>query len=189
MGFLDEAKKLAKHNIKVMSKFEEVVTPCAGCYRAFTLDYPEYFGKTPLKVSHITEFLNKKVKDGEIDPGETDLRVTYHDPCHLGRHCGVYNAPRELLTSIKGVKLIEMFPSRERAWCCGAGAGVKMCFPELATKVAKDKIELASELKIQALTSACPFCKTNLLDAAKDHSIKVLDIVEILAETVKPRRV
>jgi heterodisulfide reductase subunit D len=187
MGFLKEAEKLAKHNLKAMSGFEELVTPCAGCYRTFKLDYPEYFEEPSFKVTHLTEFLNRKISEGEIDPGEADMRVTYHDPCHLGRHSGVYDAPRDLLKSIKGLKLIEMYPSRERAWCCGAGAGVKMGFPELAVKVAGEKVELAQDLKVQALTTACPFCKTNLMDAAKKmgSNLKVLDVCEILAETVK----
>jgi heterodisulfide reductase subunit D len=187
MGFLEEAGKLAEHNIKAMSGVEEVIIPCAGCYRTFKVDYPEYFEDPPFEVSHITEYLNKKVKNGEIDPGETNLRVTYHDPCHLGRHGGVYEAPRELLNSIRGLTLIEMYPSRERAWCCGAGAGVKMGFPELASNIAEEKVELAYDLNVKALMSACPFCKTNLLDAAKDKDIRILDVVELLAETIKPR--
>ena len=90
--------------------------------------------------------LAELVKEGALEPkGEVAMNVTYHDPCHLGRYCEVYDAPREVLEAIPGLELVEMQRSRDNAWCCGAGAGVRTAFPEFAAWSAGKRLYEATE--------------------------------------------
>jgi Fe-S oxidoreductase len=186
-GQADAAKKQAEHNIGLINKSgaETVITSCAGCYRSFVKDYPDKLGLKPKpRVLHITQFLESLLSDRGIEPPSNikGLKVTYHDPCHLGRHCAVYNPPRNLLKRAE-IDLVEMKRNRENAWCCGSGGGVKSAFNNMAVKTATSRIEEAHQTGVETLVSACPFCKHNLLDGAKEAQIKmsVIDIVELFS--------
>ena len=129
---------------------------------------------------------------GKLDKGEIeyknpqDLVVTYHDPCHLGRHMKVYEEPRNLLKSIPGIKLVEMDAIRENAFCCGAGGGVKITFPDVALGSAEYRVTQAKETGAEQIVSICPFCKTNIQDAidnSKD-TIKFTDLMELIDKTL-----
>lgn len=125
------------------------------------------------------------IKKGELKfSREYKKVVTYHDSCHLGRHCGVYEAPREVLKSIPGVKLVEMERVREAAWCCGAGGGFRAGYPEVSLSVARERLREAESLGVEVLTSTCPFCWKNLNDAIKETNSGMVmkDIVEIVSE-------
>ena len=89
-------------------------------------------------------------------------KVTYHDPCHLGRYTGVYDAPRRILEAIPGIELVEMPRNRQNAFCCGAGAGVMSGFPDFARTVASERTREAAGTGAAALVTACPFCEQNL---------------------------
>ncbi|MDH4123721.1 MAG: heterodisulfide reductase-related iron-sulfur binding cluster, partial [Thermoplasmata archaeon] len=104
--------------------------------------------------------------------------------CHLGRHSGIYDAPREILNSIPGIELVEMRNNRERARCCGAGAGVKTANPAVSIEIAKKRIEEACDTGAEILISACPFCEQNLSEAARvsGKPLKVIDISELLLQ-------
>ena len=110
------------------------------------------------------------------------MLVAYHDPCHLGRHSEVYDAPRALIQAIPGISLIEMPRNKDAAWCCGAGGGVKSGFKDWAVEIATERIQEAEETGCTILLSACPFCKTNLQDAinAKNSELQFMDIVNLL---------
>jgi len=190
VGDRELTAKLAKHNLDVFKRAgaKTIVTHCAGCYRTLKKDYPELLGELPFEVLHVTEFLARLVEEGRLELVEGELTVTYHDPCHLGRHCGVYEEPRKLIESIPGVKLVEMRRNRDGALCCGAGGGVKSAFPELAVSIAKERLSHAKETGAQLLLSACPFCERNLSDAgAADPSLQmqVKDVVSLLNERLK----
>jgi heterodisulfide reductase subunit D len=112
------------------------------------------------------------------------LKVTYHDPCHLGRHLGengVYDAPRSVLKAVPGIELVEMERNRENAWCCGAGAGVSQANPELALWTAGERLKEAGATGASALVTACPWCIRNFKDAAKEYGeqIDIYDISEV----------
>jgi heterodisulfide reductase subunit D len=179
------AKKLAEHNVKALLKAgaKVVVAHCSGCYRTLKIDYPEILGKElPFEIQHATEFVQKMIKDGLFVPQiKIDSKVTWHDPCHLGRHVGIYEAPREILKAI-GLELVEMRRNKQYALCCGAGGGVKSAFPNLAVKIACDRILEAEETGAKYLASACPFCDKNLQDAVKatGSKIQVYDVLELL---------
>ncbi|MFW9846750.1 MAG: (Fe-S)-binding protein, partial [Candidatus Thorarchaeota archaeon] len=113
-------------------------------------------------------------------------RVTYHDPCHLGRELGIYDAPREILEAIPGIELVEMESKREAALCCGSGGGVRSYDPDLAKRIGADRIRQALETGADVIATACPFCVNNLEAGASQEgsSIGVADIVNLLAESL-----
>ncbi|MBN2152565.1 MAG: (Fe-S)-binding protein, partial [Candidatus Lokiarchaeota archaeon] len=164
-----------------------IVTPCAGCYRTFKKDYAGVEGASNFQFKHVTEFANDLLK---ANPREFKLkqhaRISYHDPCHLGRHAGVYEAPRDLLKGIQNATFVELDASRNFSHCCGSGGGVKSSNPELAREIATNRDEEAIAKQVDILVSACPFCERNLRDGLDGASskLRVADVTELLAETM-----
>lgn len=159
---------------------DQVVFSCAGCYRMFKEEYPKHV-KVPFKVRHISEYL---AEEG-VRLSSSKGRVTYHDPCHLGRHSGLYDAPRKLLSSIEGIEFREMPRSRETAGCCGGGGGVRSAYPELAGQIAARRVDEASFADL--LVTTCPFCVSNLT-VGRDRAgakLEVKDLVELLEPLVE----
>jgi heterodisulfide reductase subunit D len=188
-GQTEAIPELVEKNIENFKKAgaETIVTSCAGCYRTLKLDYPKILGRElPFEILHISEFLNRMIKEGKMDIKDKSIKITYHDPCHLGRHSGVFNEPREVLEAIPGLELIEMNRIRENAWCCGAGGGVKSGFKEWAIDISVDRIKEAEETGADYLITSCPFCLRNLKDAVEKSKseIKVFGIVEILKDLI-----
>jgi len=153
-----------------------IVTACAGCFKTLTQDYGDLLGG--VSVHHSTEFLADLVSSGKLRFKSSDLKVTYHDPCHLGRHALVYDPPRQLLRAIPGLELVEMPGSRELSRCCGGGAGVKTAYPEMSRKVAAKRIGEAAATGATVLVTACPFCMQTLKAAAHDASSPI-EVVEL----------
>ncbi len=186
-GHVDEAKKQAE---KVINEFkihdiDTVITPCPHCFTVIGQEYKEVLNvKMPeVKVLHITEFIKKKIVDGTLKPEkEVNVRVTYHDPCYIGRQGkGLYDEPRFILNSIPGVKLQETSLNRESATCCGGGGLLRAYLPRLAVEIAKEKIKSQFiPLNSDFIVSSCPFCYINLSEGAEGESIEVKDITEIL---------
>lgn len=188
--------EIINHNLKAYRETgaNTLFTACAGCYRTLKKDYPELLGEElPFEVKHITEILNEIISANKIPfkpyQGEV-LKVTYHDPCHLGRHMNLYEVPREIIAKIPGVKIVEMKRNRNNAWCCGAGGGVKSQFPDLALEISKERIKEAIESGADVLTTSCPFCFENLKNAYDDidpeikEEIKLIDILDLIASRI-----
>ncbi len=186
-GQVKNITHLMQHNVDEIRRTgaKIVITSCAGCFRTLSKDYPKFNYEFPedIRIMHSSQFLKEYFDDNIIDlPQLGDLSVTYHDPCHLGRHMGVYDTPRELMRKIPGLSLVEMERNRELAWCCGSGGGVKIGYPEWALEVSGKRIEEARRTGANTIVSTCPFCKTNLQDAvdAEHSQMKVIDLIEIL---------
>ena len=179
-----EFENIAKKTLDLYNKIgvETVVTSCSGCFKTFKEDYP-LLGKLNFKVIHITELMEKLIKEGKLKfTKEVKLKLTYHDPCHLGRHSGIYETPRKILKSIPGIELVEMDRNRENARCCGAGGGFRIAFPEFQNKISIKRIKDAEETGATDLISACPFCYAGLQTAITSlgSNLKMRDITEIV---------
>ena len=160
-------------------KVRRLVTPCAGCFRTFSLDYPQLLEGFSVEVLHISQLFEELLPRADLKP--LPLRVAYHDPCHLARHCGVYDAPRNALAEIPKLQLVELPLNREKALCCGAGGGVRAAYPEVALELARQILEEAAQVGAEVLASSCPFCLLNLREASRSfNGIKVLDITELV---------
>lgn len=188
-GNRELAREVAEHNVKAFKDagIDTIVTSCAGCYKTLRNDYPELAGLDGIKVLSSPEFILELIKDGRIKLKSPGQKITFHDPCHLGRHSNVYDAPREVLKSIEGVELVEMARNRENSRCCGSGGGVKSGFGELANKMADVRIDEAEATGANIVTSPCPFCTYALDDAAKRNgrTIKAVDFAELMLELLE----
>ena len=165
-----------------------IVTTCSGCYRTIAKDYPEIAEKLGyrwgFKVIHTIHLIEELIDDGRLEFERSDGRVTFHDPCHLGRHMKVYDEPREILKEM-GYEIVEMEHTKEESLCCGAGGGVKSQFKDLAMEIGKRRIDEALKTNADFIVSACPFCKLHL-NQAGEGKIHVKDIVELVNERAKP---
>ena len=168
-GFESEAKEQIEKNTEVL-KDEKIIVSCAGCYKTLKEDYEG------LDVIHISQLLDELIRENKLELTKTDLDVTYHDSCHLGRHCNVFDEPRNVIESV--ANLVEMENNRENSLCCGAGGGVKSAYPEIASQMAQSRIAQAKETNCKTLVTSCPFCKLNL----ENDEIEVLDLTEFLVK-------
>lgn len=159
---------------------KRVVTACSGCFKTLKQDYPGL--AKDVEILHSTEYLARLLRDGKLNLRRSEVKVTYHDPCHLGRHAEVYDAPREVLNAIPGLRLTEMKNSRELSRCCGGGAGVKTAYPEISGKVAVRRLKEAEKTDAGILVTTCPFCMQTLKDAAKatGSDIEVVELSVLL---------
>jgi len=184
-GLTESAKHAALSNIE---KFEEagantILTSCAGCYKTLRQDYPR-IGKVGAKVVHITQLVSDMIDSGQLSMDKKlERTVTYHDPCHLGRHNGIYDEPRKILRSIPGIRLVEMERTGDEARCCGAGGGVKTAFPELAQKISQLRVEDAERTGAGLLVTSCPFCYQSLQTGIelKKSGLRMMDLMELVS--------
>ena len=161
----------------------KVITSCAGCYRTIKKDWKKYGAEYGFEIYHTVELVKQLLDEGKIEfKSEYNKTVTYHDPCHIGRHMGIYEIPREIYKAIPGITLVEMKRNRENAWCCGAGGGVKIGNPDWSVEISGERLEEAKETGATVVSSICPFCRTNLTDANNNFNMgfEVIDIIEIL---------
>jgi len=162
-GDLESFERLAKMNITAIkkSRASTVVTTCPECYRTLKIDYAELFGKPKFEVLHASEFLNNLINNGKIKfNGKLGMKVSYQDPCRLGRHMGVYDSPRKVITSIPGVELVEMERNRENALCCGVSAW--MGCGRHSKQIQIERLAEAKGTTADLLVTACPKCQIHL---------------------------
>ena len=168
-GFFNEAQRQIEKNTEVL-KGEKIITSCAGCYKTLKDDYEG------LDVIHISQLLDELIRDGKLNLEKGELDVTYHDSCHLARHMEVFDEPRNVIGALANI--VEMENNRENSLCCGAGGGVKSAYPEIATQIARTRIDQAMDTGCKTLVTACPFCKLNL----SNDELEVLDLTEFLVK-------
>jgi len=159
-----EHKRVFKENIDLFNSLgiETLISSCSGCFKTIMQDYPR-IAPLNFEVLHSVEFIARMLKQGTLTfPHPVDRTVTYHDPCHLGRATGGFEAPRMIMEAIPGLKLVEMPRNREYSRCCGAGGGLKAGFPDIQTKMAQRRIQEAEETGAEQLVSCCPFCYQGL---------------------------
>ncbi len=170
---------------------KDMVMTCSGCYKTISYDAGKFYSKTGQNVYHFTQYLEKLISERKVPlNNEFKVRATYHDPCHLGRHAGVFDAPRNVIKKIKGIDFVEMHHTRELSRCCGAGGGYKSQYGTYAVNVATARIADAEEVGAEVIITSCPFCVLNLRAGAKQvgSKIKVMDISEVLLQVTAPKR-
>jgi Fe-S oxidoreductase len=189
-GMVEEAKKNAEKAVELFAKSgaKTIIVTCAGCLKTFREDFIERFGLDLPEVKHVVEFLPPLIESGKLKlkKSHETTKITWHDPCHLGRALGVYEEPRELLKLLPAVELVEMDTNREAAMCCGSGGGLRSYDGEQAKKIAADRMKDAEDINTDVIATACPFCEYNLKDGAIriDSKIKIVDILDLIAERI-----
>lgn len=183
-GYFKQFKRLARLNLRLFEEHsvKKVITACPACYKIFKLEYPKYF-QSKVNVEHVSQVLWKMVQAGKLKLCNLRLSATYHDPCQLGRYCNVYEEPRQLLMAA-GLRLKEMQFNRQYAQCCGGGGGVKANYPELASRLAEQRVIQALKTGAKALVTSCPMCYFCLREAAR-NKIEVLEFSQVLNRACK----
>ncbi len=207
IGAVDTAQGLMRKNLETFKNVEMVYFSCAGCYRTFTIDYPKWMAedeKLPFKTQHAFELVARLVQQEKIKfKPNKELKgkvVTYHDPCHTGRHFALdmeqemieksenlmidsrkiknaieawYDVPRVILRKLEedvGIKFKEMYRIKLDSMCCGAGGGVRAGYPEFSIRTASLRCDEANAIGADILTTECPFCWRNLYDANEQYN-------------------
>lgn len=207
VGAVVTGQELMRKNLEAFKNVQKVYFSCAGCYRTFTIDYPKWLNegeKLPFTTQHAFELVSKLITDNKIkfkpNPELKDKVVTYHDPCHTGRHFGVefeqelikqsenlmfdmrkinekleewFEKPRTILKKLEqdvGIKFREMYRIKMNSMCCGAGGGVRAGYPDFSLRTASLRCDEANAVNADILTTECPFCWRNLFDANELYS-------------------
>ena len=190
----DEAlfTKLAESNIKLFQSkgVKKIITTSPHCLFAFKKDYPELGGE--FEAQHYTEVLGGLLKEGKLTiPGELAKKVTFHDPCYLGRHNEVYDAPRELLQAVPGAELVELERNKNKSLCCAGGGGRVWAETPFGERFGELRINDAVDKKADILVTACPYCITMLEDACagleKGDVLQVMELSELLCTASQPK--
>ena len=180
---------LVEENIETFRtvKFKEIVTTDPHAFNTLKNDYPG-----DLVVKHYTEFFLPLIESGQLKPAKSldneDI-YTYHDPCYLGRHNGIYEPPRKILASIPGIQIVEMEKNRDRSFCCGGGdVNLWHDIEEEEMRMGEKRVAMAHEAGANVIVTACPFCLLNFDDAIKtsglEGQMKVVDLMELLISTL-----
>ena len=190
-GDIETFKKLAEHNAAQIKEagVKKIIFSCPEGYRTFKLDYPNYVN-LGCEVQHISELLAEKIGKNGARFKEIKKRVTYQDPCRLGRHLGVYDAPRKVLESIPGLELVEMKHNRLDSICCGTSAWTNC--DSYSNMIRAERLSEAVETGAELLITACPKCQTHFRCALTDKGeekrqmpkIEIMDLASLVASAI-----
>jgi Fe-S oxidoreductase len=189
LGFTEGARQASRRFIGKLkeSRARLLLTGCAHCYRAFTELYPQWGVPVPegVQVMHVSQYLLHQLRKGGLKiPAPLKLgTASYHDPCQLGRKAGEYDAPRQLISMILGAPPRELFHSREKAECCGAGSSMFLTDPHITRKVARVRIQAMRQAGSDVVITACQNCKFAFTDAQRGEAsaVRVFDVAELAA--------
>lgn len=182
-------QEMAKANIELFKNYgiKKIITACPHCFNTFKNEYPQFGGE--FEVYHHSEFLLKLIEEGALKPQEPINEVyTVHDSCYLGRHNDIYEAPRKILKSIPGIKLVEMDRNHKWALCCGAGGGRMWMEEHQGVRINNVRTESALKTGANGVATACPYCQTmfdeGIKNFEKEETFKLADIAVLLAKSV-----
>jgi len=182
-------KRLARENIKtfVASGVKKILVSSPHCYHTFKNEYPEFM--VQFEVVHIAQYIFELIEAGRLElSGEYGRQVTYHDPCYLGRHNGVYDQPRQVLKQVAGLELVEMPDTLENSLCCGGGGGRIWMETVKGERFSDLRLEQALGAGAEVLATACPYCITHFEESRigleDSECIAIKDITEIIREVI-----
>src|SRR6266536_2346308 len=186
---------LAQQNVETLNEAgaKKVVASCPHCFNTISREYPQLGGN--YEVIHHTQLLARLVADGRLTPvGAVEEKITYHDPCFLGRHNKVFTPPREIMETVPGVQAQEMHRCKNRGFCCGAG-GARMWMEErIGKRINTERIDEALGTNPDTISTACPYCLVMLGDAVSakkasgeaKETLEIVDVAQLLARSVQP---
>ncbi|MFI7454742.1 (Fe-S)-binding protein [Nonomuraea sp. NPDC049714] len=188
MGYEEQARRFARHNLDDWraAGVRRVLVLDPHDYITFTEDYPKYFGDAyDIEIVLVVELLAELIREGRLTPHvPVERTVTYHDPCRLNKRKGVWREPREILRAIPGLTFHDEDRVTQWSYCSGGGGGLPVEKPELTAKISEQRIGKAAELGVDTLVSACPWSERPLSEAGEARSIDVVDLHELLAESL-----
>ena len=190
-GGYSVGKTFAKHNFDKLKELgvKRIVTACSGCYRAFKIGYPRVLGdKWDIEVLHISELANELIKKGKLKLKHTiKEKITFKDPCELVRHCGLVEAPREVIKQIPNVRFEELPSNKNDALCCGGGGLLKLNDSDLVSQVNSHLISEIEYSEAEIVANGCPTCKDTILAGVKKNglNVEVLDISELIVRAME----
>ena len=178
-------QQLARENVGTLDRYQvkKIVTSCPHCFNTFRNEYPQFGGR--YEVYHHSEYLLQLVREGKLSADlPSDKKVTFHDPCYLGRHNGIYDAPRELVQLSTCSAPVEMAQSRSNSFCCGGGGGMSFIDEPPDQRVNQARARQVLETEADIVAVGCPFCMTMLEDGINackgNRDTKVMDVAELL---------
>ena len=181
-------EEIVNTNVEAIEKHNPslIVTVSPHVYHNLKNVYPKYGGKLSAPVKHHVEYLSELIDSGRIKPGKLENKITYHDPCYLGRYNGITEEPRSILESIGGVELMEMEHNRNYTLCCGGGGGGIWTENKEARVVTRRRLSEVQEVNVNVMATACPYCIRMFEDEAKllNMDIQIVDVVEVLSRSV-----
>lgn len=184
---------LAQENVETLNSYKvsKIVTACPHCFNTIKNEYPQFGGN--YEVLHHTQLIDTLIKEGRIHlSNSVNETVTYHDPCYLGRYNDEYDAPREILAAIPGIRLQEMPRNRQKSFCCGGGGGRIVMEEHIGKRINNTRMQEAVDTGATTLAAACPYCMTMFEDGRKaigvQEEIKPLDVAELVARAMTPRQ-
>ena len=193
-GMQDAVKKFAIHNIEaVASKGAKIlVASCPSCFHTWAHEYEELTGcRPPFEILHVSQYLARLIEEGKIKLNPVNAKITYHDPCDLGRNSSIFEEPRKVIKSIPGIDFVELPMKELQANCCGGGGNLESLNPELAAKIAECKVDEIYSTGAEIVVSACQQCErtmNNAIRKKKNESgakVKVADLSELVLQSME----
>jgi len=190
MGDMENFKRLAKHNLDQIKKSgaKKIITSCPECLVSLKMDYPEFFGKTDFEVMHISELISNELSKNKIKLNKLEKKVTYQDPCRLGRFLGIYDQPRKVMSSISGIEISEMPKSRKNAICCGTSSWVNCDM--YSRMIQTNRLNEAKNTGAEILITTCPKCQIhfsctqNAEGYPEELKLRIIDLTTLFAEAI-----
>ncbi len=189
MGYADQARRFAEHNVADWRAVgaRRIIAIDPHDYIAFTEDYPDYFGDDfDFEIVYITELVAGLISEGKLElSNPIDRTVTYHDPCRLNKRKGIWESPRNILGAIPGITFRDIDRVTQWSYCSGAGGGFAIERPEIAEEISRRRMELAADLDVDTLVSACVWSERPLAERGRERDpvIEVRDLMELVAES------
>jgi heterodisulfide reductase subunit D len=187
-GFVDDSRAFIRHNVEKIKELDihTLVTGCASCYHVWKHDSREELQGYDLEILHTAEYLARLIREGRIPMHELAGTVTYHDPCDLGRNSGIYDAPREIIRAVPGIRFVELPHHHEGALCCGGGGNLQSVDADLAAEIARLRTEEIRASGATIVVSACQQCEQMLIAAVRKAKmpVRVMDISQLILEAM-----